>query len=127
VKIARSFTGRQVVVVFDHTFHGRSLLKTSLTAKARPYKSGFGAFVSRAQHIGEIFKARLGNLAEQVPAVGEVRVIGAMAALEFVTNRQTKEPDPSAVSKILSACHAEGVILLNAGTTATPCAFSRRS
>jgi 4-aminobutyrate aminotransferase/(S)-3-amino-2-methylpropionate transaminase len=44
VKIARSFTGRQAVVAFDHAFHGRTLLTMSLTAKAMPYKSGFGPF-----------------------------------------------------------------------------------
>jgi len=42
VKIARSFTGRQAVVVFDHAFHGRTLLTMSLTAKAMPYKSASG-------------------------------------------------------------------------------------
>lgn len=72
--------------------------------------------VGRAQEIGEIFNARLGNLGKDVPAVGDVRVIGAMAALEFVTDRATKEPDPSAVARVLAACHAEGVILLSAGT-----------
>ena len=281
VKIARSFTGRQAVVVFDHAFHGRTLLTMSLTAKAMPYKSGFGPFapeiyrepfsypyrcaagappercgeacadlaiasmdkqiggnriacvlvepvqgeggviipaqgflprladyckehgivfiadevqagmartgrmfscehfgivpdllatakglggglpiggvtgradimdaihpgglgstfggnpvscaaalgalseiesralVSRAEHIGEIFKDRLGNLADEVHAVGDVRIIGAMAALEFVTDPETKEPDPGATSRVLAACHSEGVILLKAGT-----------
>lgn len=70
----------------------------------------------RARHIGEVFKARLANLAEEVPAIGDVRVIGAMAALEFVTDPHTKQPDPVAVSRVLSACHAEGIILLKAGT-----------
>jgi len=281
VKIARSFTGRQAVVVFDHAFHGRTLLTMSLTAKAMPYKSGFGPFapeiyrepfsypyrcaagappercgeacaelaiasmdkqiggnriacvlvepvlgeggviipaegflprladyckehgivfiadevqagmartgkmfscehfgivpdllatakglggglpiggvtgradimdaihpgglgstfggnpvscaaalgalseiesqglVARAAHIGEIFKTRLGNLAEEVSAVGDVRIIGAMAALEFVTNPETKEADPGATARVLAACHSEGVILLKAGT-----------
>ncbi len=72
--------------------------------------------VVRAQHIGEIFKSRLNVLAEEVPAIGEVRVIGAMAALEFVKDRITKTPDPAAVSNVLASCHAEGVILLSAGT-----------
>jgi 4-aminobutyrate aminotransferase/(S)-3-amino-2-methylpropionate transaminase len=72
--------------------------------------------VGRAQHIGEIFKARLGKLAEEVPGVGEVRVIGAMAAIEFVTDRVSKKPDSAAVAKVLGICHSEGVILLNAGT-----------
>jgi 4-aminobutyrate aminotransferase/(S)-3-amino-2-methylpropionate transaminase len=72
--------------------------------------------VRRSEEIGEIFKARFGNLAEEVHAVGEVRIIGAMAAIEFVTDRTTKEPDVATTSKVLAACHAEGVILLRAGT-----------
>jgi 4-aminobutyrate aminotransferase/(S)-3-amino-2-methylpropionate transaminase len=72
--------------------------------------------VGRARHLGDIFEARLSSLAEQVRAVGEVRVIGAMAALEFVTDPESKEPDPVAASQVAAACHAEGVILLKAGT-----------
>ena len=72
--------------------------------------------VGRARHLGEIFSSRLAGLKDQVPAVGDVRVIGAMAALEFVTDEQTKEPDPAAASRVLAACHAEGIILLKAGT-----------
>jgi 4-aminobutyrate aminotransferase/(S)-3-amino-2-methylpropionate transaminase len=44
VKIARKHTGRQAVVVFDHAFHGRTLLAMSLTAKVMPYKQGMGPF-----------------------------------------------------------------------------------
>jgi len=44
VKIARYHTKRSAVVVFDHAFHGRTLLAMSLTAKVMPYKQGFGPF-----------------------------------------------------------------------------------
>ncbi len=44
VKIARKHTGRQAVVAFDHGYHGRTNLTMALTAKAMPYKSGFGPF-----------------------------------------------------------------------------------
>ncbi len=44
VKYARVATGRPAVVVFDHAFHGRSLLTMTMTAKSRPYKHGFGPF-----------------------------------------------------------------------------------
>lgn len=44
VKYARAATGRPAVVVFDHAFHGRSLLTMSMTAKNAPYKHGFGPF-----------------------------------------------------------------------------------
>ncbi len=53
VKIARKFTKKQAVVAFDHGYHGRTSLTMALTAKAMPYKSGFGPFPS------EIYRAPL--------------------------------------------------------------------
>ncbi len=44
VKIARRATGRPAVVVFEHAFHGRTLLGLTMTSKVAPYKSGFGPF-----------------------------------------------------------------------------------
>jgi len=55
VKIARKFTGKQAVVAFDHGYHGRTNLTMALTAKAMPYKSGFGPFAS------EIYRAPMSN------------------------------------------------------------------
>jgi 4-aminobutyrate aminotransferase len=43
VKIARAYTGRPGVVVFDHAFHGRTLLTMTMTSKL-VYKKGFGPF-----------------------------------------------------------------------------------
>ncbi len=51
VKIARKYTGRPAVVAFDHGYHGRTNLTMALTAKAMPYKSGFGPFA------GEVYRA----------------------------------------------------------------------
>jgi 4-aminobutyrate aminotransferase / (S)-3-amino-2-methylpropionate transaminase / 5-aminovalerate transaminase len=53
VKIARSHTRKQAVVVFDHAYHGRTNLTMAMTAKSMPYKSGFGPFAS------EIYRAPL--------------------------------------------------------------------
>ncbi|BBH16764.1 aspartate aminotransferase family protein [Nocardioides baekrokdamisoli] len=46
VKIARSYTKKSAVVVFDHAYHGRTNLTMAMTAKNMPYKSGFGPFAS---------------------------------------------------------------------------------
>jgi 4-aminobutyrate aminotransferase/(S)-3-amino-2-methylpropionate transaminase len=46
VKIARAFTKRKAVLVFENAFHGRTLLAMTMTHKARPYKTGFGPFAS---------------------------------------------------------------------------------
>ncbi|MEW6398875.1 MAG: 4-aminobutyrate--2-oxoglutarate transaminase [Bacillota bacterium] len=43
VKIARKATGRQAVVGFDGSFHGRTLLTMTLS-RLMPYKDGFGPF-----------------------------------------------------------------------------------
>jgi len=50
VKIARHFTKRPAIVVFEHAYHGRTNLTMSLTAKNMPYKDGFGPFA------GEVFR-----------------------------------------------------------------------
>src|SRR3954468_15826241 len=51
IKIARHHTGRSAVVAFDHAYHGRTNLTMALTAKAMPYKAGFGPFA------GEVYRA----------------------------------------------------------------------
>ncbi|MGY3564568.1 4-aminobutyrate--2-oxoglutarate transaminase [Sinomonas sp. RB5] len=51
IKIARIATGRSAVVAFDHAYHGRTNLTMGLTAKAMPYKHGFGPFA------GEVYRA----------------------------------------------------------------------
>ena len=44
VKIARYYTKRPAVVVFDNAYHGRTLLTMTMTSKVKPYKFGFGPF-----------------------------------------------------------------------------------
>ena len=44
VKIARHYTKRQAIVVFEHGYHGRTNLTMAMTAKNMPYKEGFGPF-----------------------------------------------------------------------------------
>jgi 4-aminobutyrate aminotransferase/(S)-3-amino-2-methylpropionate transaminase len=51
VKIARKFTNRQAVVVFEHGYHGRTNLTMAMTAKNMPYKDGFGPFASEVYRM----------------------------------------------------------------------------
>src|SRR5438874_2595153 len=51
VKVARYRTGRSAVVVFDHAFHGRTLLAMTLTAKVMPYKQGFGPYAPEVYRL----------------------------------------------------------------------------
>ena len=44
VKIARYYTKRPAVIVFENAYHGRTLLTMTMTSKIKPYKFGFGPF-----------------------------------------------------------------------------------
>jgi 4-aminobutyrate aminotransferase/(S)-3-amino-2-methylpropionate transaminase len=69
----------------------------------------------RAEKIGEIMRTRLDEIASKFPMVGDVRGRGAMMAIEIV-RPGTTEADIDATQAIIKSCHAEGVLVLTAGT-----------
>lgn len=71
--------------------------------------------VKSAKHIESIMLPRLQNMAKQHHLIGDVRGRGAMIAIEIV-KPGTTEPDPEVTTKIVKSCHAEGVLVLTAGT-----------
>jgi 4-aminobutyrate aminotransferase/(S)-3-amino-2-methylpropionate transaminase len=74
--------------------------------------------VGRAQHIGEVMLTRLRDLQRRHPCIGDVRGRGAMVAVELVdpADPAAKVPAPALTGAIAKACHAEGVLVLTAGT-----------
>lgn len=70
----------------------------------------------RATRIEEIARKKLGPLLEELNIVGEIRGRGAMFAVEFVADTETKEPHPTAAKEIAAACAARGVLILTCGT-----------
>ena len=91
VKIARHYTKRQAIVVFEHSYHGRTNLTMALTAKNMPYKEGFGPFAP------EIYR---------VPMPYSFHWIGNQAtitqdAIEMVTSKIEKEIGAHNVAAIL--------------------------
>jgi 4-aminobutyrate aminotransferase/(S)-3-amino-2-methylpropionate transaminase len=71
--------------------------------------------VTKARRIGEIMLPRLHALRERFDVIGDVRGRGAMIAIELVVPG-SKEPNPAAVQEIVKRCHAEGLLVLTAGT-----------
>jgi len=74
VKVARHATGRQAVVVFDHGYHGRTNLTMALTAKAMPYKKGFGPFAAEVYRMPMSYPARDERTGEQAAAEAISRI-----------------------------------------------------
>ena len=79
VKIARSYTGKQAVVAFDHAYHGRTNLTMALTAKSMPYKHGFGPFAP------EVYRAPLSYPFRDAEFGKELATDGELAARRAIT------------------------------------------
>jgi 4-aminobutyrate aminotransferase/(S)-3-amino-2-methylpropionate transaminase len=71
--------------------------------------------VARGVVVGERIRARMLEWQSEVPAIGDVRGLGAMLAMELVRDRETKEPAPEIASAIVEAAFERGLILLKAG------------
>ncbi|HEY4386582.1 MAG TPA: 4-aminobutyrate--2-oxoglutarate transaminase [Ktedonobacteraceae bacterium] len=70
---------------------------------------------ARSRHIGEKVLQHFISLQDRYAFVGEARGLGGMVAMEIVKDRESKEPDVSTTSQLLTAAHARGLILLRAG------------
>ncbi|PRI11694.1 4-aminobutyrate--2-oxoglutarate transaminase [Leucobacter massiliensis] len=60
IKIARHYTKKDAVVVFDHAYHGRTNLTMGMTAKNMPYKDGFGPFAPEVYRVPTSYPYRDG-------------------------------------------------------------------
>ena len=58
VKIARKYTKRPAIVVFEHGYHGRTNLTMAMTAKNMPYKDGFGPFAPEVYRMPMAYPLR---------------------------------------------------------------------
>jgi 4-aminobutyrate aminotransferase/(S)-3-amino-2-methylpropionate transaminase len=71
--------------------------------------------VERAEQVGKILRARWEQVAQDVPEVGEIRGIGAMVGVEFVTDRDTKEPSAPFLGALIKGAMARGVVAVSCG------------
>src|SRR5687768_3788863 len=84
VKIARHATGRQAIVVFDHAYHGRTNLTMALTAKAMPYKHGFGPFAGEIYRVPMSYPLRDGGLSGAEAAARSLELVEKQVGAENV-------------------------------------------
>lgn len=71
--------------------------------------------LEKAKEIGEKIRKRFLRMKDKYEIIGDVRGIGAMMAMEFVKDRETKEPASEETSKIIKECLRNGLLLAGAG------------
>lgn len=73
------------------------------------------AFLDRAVQIGELTLKTLTVWREKFDCIGDVRGVGAMCLVEFVKDRETREPDPDTTIAVMKEAISNGLILIRAG------------
>jgi 4-aminobutyrate aminotransferase / (S)-3-amino-2-methylpropionate transaminase / 5-aminovalerate transaminase len=73
------------------------------------------SFLQRVNEVGEIIRKTLEGWKDKYQLIGDVRGIGAMRLVEFVKNRDSKEPDADATLEIIRDAVAHGLIMIRAG------------
>lgn len=71
--------------------------------------------VERAEQLGKTIRARWEDVARETPEIGEIRGLGSMLGVEFVVDRETKEPNAELVGKIIGNAAERGLVAVNCG------------
>lgn len=126
IKVARHYTKRAGVITFQNAFHGRTYMTMTLTSKVKPYKFGFGPFMSDvyrmpyaycyrcpfglkypecntacADHLNDFF---IGNVAAENCAAVLVEPVQGEGG--FIT------PPPEYFPKLLKICRDNGIVFV---------------
>jgi 4-aminobutyrate aminotransferase/(S)-3-amino-2-methylpropionate transaminase len=71
--------------------------------------------VERSRVLGTQLMARLKALQAKCPAIGEVRGLGSMVAIELVKNRRADQPDAELTRALVQAAATRGLVILSCG------------
>ena len=72
-------------------------------------------YAAKARHIGDVVMNRYNALKDKYDVIGDVRGLGAMIGIEFVTDRETKEPATKLVADIVRNAMQKGLLLESCG------------
>jgi len=74
-----------------------------------------GGLVKNSFEVGAYLKAGLERLQKKYDCIGDVRGMGLMLGVEFVTDRTSNQADAALRDRIEMACFERGLIVLGAG------------
>ena len=106
--IANSFTGLSLA-----TYGGNpvSMAATKATLETMDAEN----VPKRAGRLGRILRERLEEFKDRYEAIGDVRGMGLMQAIEFVKDRKSKEPDPAMTVRFMEAAKKHQLLIGKGG------------
>ncbi len=73
--------------------------------------------VANAAARGAELVAGLGKIAAEDDRIGDIRGLGLMVGVEFVRDRETREPDATLPDRLMAACADAGLLVLTCGSS----------
>jgi 4-aminobutyrate aminotransferase len=95
-----------------NTYGGNPLACAAALATLELIENGY---MQNAQEVGEYTLDILEEIMARHPSIGQVRGKGLMIGVEFVKDRQTKEPDEKLRDRIVDNAFLRGLLLLGCG------------
>jgi len=71
--------------------------------------------LARSERLGELLQARLRTMQKRFKAIGEIRGVGAMVAIELVKNGSAEQPDAELTRALVLAAAQQGLVILSCG------------
>jgi len=113
-------TGRQEIMDTVHP----SGVGTTFGGNPLACRAGLAVFdiieseglLERATVVGDRIRDRFRAMQARYPAIGDVRGLGGMAAMEFVEDRETKKPAGDLAKAYRAKLYENGVVNVGAGT-----------
>ena len=72
--------------------------------------------LDRSLRLGERLQTGLRSLQKRFPAIGEIRGLGSMVAMELVKNGKPDQPDADLTRALVQAAARHGLVILSCGT-----------
>src|ERR1700688_4257097 len=79
--------------------------------------------LNRSERLGERLEGGLRELARKHSIIGDVRGLGFMQAIELVTDRKTKTPDPNRAQRVIDHARERGLLVIKCGVHRTVIRF----
>ena len=95
-----------------NTFGGNPIACAAALETIRLIESGY---MQNAAVVGEYCLNRLLDIQSRHPSIGEVRGIGLMIGIEFVADRETRQPDEALRDRVVDFAFERGLLTLGCG------------
>ena len=112
VKIARCYTKRPAIIVFENAYHGRTLLTMTMTSKVKPYKLGFGPFAPEVYRIPFGDVAPAGKLNDFFIKHVNPEAVAAVIAEPVQGEGGFIAPPAGYFQELVKICHDNGILFV---------------